>query len=130
MGGAGWRISAHNLDGVLQSISIGFSVDDAVSQRHFAQLTAGASANVSSATYVARFSAATVPAVMAAFREVDANGDITYDSEVIGREPLKSWLTQILAFSLLGAAFFEVVRALQKRRKLRAEIAERSANPM
>lgn len=104
------------------STSVGFNVDDAQSQQHRIRVTAGSELDSTyQATYLASFRGSAFPVVMTAFRDVAWDGRVSYDVEINGLRPLRSYLLFLVASSIGGVVFFEIVHEAQQRKKQRAE---------
>lgn len=111
------------------STSVGLNVNDDQSERRNTQVSMGKGLDGTyRATYLARFHGSAFPVVMTAFRDVGSDGHVSYDIEINGLSPLRSYFLFIVACSIFAVIFFELVNVAQKNKKLRAAHTGQSQN--
>jgi hypothetical protein len=112
------------------STSVGLNVvNDDPGQRRHIQVAAGTGlAETYRATYLAKFHGSAFPVVMTAFRDVGLDGRVSYDIEINGLRPARSYFLFIAALSIVTTIFFELVSVAKKQKKLRAARVSQSQN--
>jgi hypothetical protein len=119
----GWVIriggsSAYWKDIAFVSNRAGYNVDDAEAQRRRLQVSEAAGlTETRSATYVAKFHGSPFPVVITAFRDVNSEGRISYDTVLNGRQPVVSYFLLLVGASIFAILFLELVQVAQHGRQ-------------